>query len=260
MQPTYARVVLLLGLLSGAPAADAQGCLPFAAGETLSYGIRVAMMGAKGRATMSISGPEEVRGRVVLVLKSEASVGVGFLNGSDRTRSWVEPLSFATLRFVQHERHVIVRGSDSVEVFPEQRRWIRGNGTSGGTLSDSPLDVLSFIYFLRTLPYGPDSSWTFERHFDKARNPTAVRVVGRDSVKTPAGVFDAWQVEMQVRDTAHYGGNGLIRLAVSADERRVPVRIQSVMPIVGTTTMTLSGFVPPPVGACHLQSRVIAGK
>src|SRR5690242_2575540 len=89
-----------IALLAAVTPAVAQRCLPFAAGERLTYGIRVAMMGAKGQAVMSVGGPGELRGRVVIQLKSEASVGVGFLRGSDNTRSWVEPLTFATLRFV----------------------------------------------------------------------------------------------------------------------------------------------------------------
>jgi hypothetical protein len=249
-------VAALLALSMGATRAWAQGCLPFAAGERLTYGVRVAMMGARGQAVMSVVGPQELRGRVVIELRSEASVGMGFLRGSDKTFSWVDPLTFATLRFVQHERHIISRASDSVEVYPEQRRWQRGNGTGGNTASDAPLDVLSFIYFLRTLPLAVDSSWRFDRHFDAARNPTSVRVTGRDSVTTPAGRFEVWSVEMQVRDTTHYGGDGLIRLQFTADERRLPVRIQSVMPIVGTTVMTLSSVVASPVGACHVAPRI----
>jgi hypothetical protein len=251
---------MLTALLVWAVPARAQRCLPFAAGEKLAYGVRVAMMGAKGKAVMSVTGPEELRGRLVLQLQSEASVGVGFLRGTDNTRSWVEPLTFSTLRFVQNERHIISRASDSVEVFPEQRRWIRADGTSGTMQTDAPLDVLSFIYFLRTLPFGLDSTWTFARHLDDARNPTVVRVVGRDSLVTPAGRFDTWSVEMQVRDTAHYKGEGVIRLQFSADDRRLPVRLQSVMPLVGTTTMTLSAAVPGGAGACQLQTRVVANK
>ena len=206
-------ILVALGLAAITPL-QAQRCLPFAAGETLNYGIRVAMMGARGKAVMSVTGPEELRGRLVLRLRSEAHVGVGFLRGSDATASWIDPLDFASLRFIQHEHHIISNASDSVEIFPEQRRWQRGNGTDGAMRTDAPLDVLSFIYFLRTLPFGPDSAWVLDRHFDDLRNPTKVRVVGRDTIDTPAGKFDAWSVEMQVRDTAHVG-QGVSRLDCS---------------------------------------------
>jgi hypothetical protein len=191
---------------------------------------------------MWVTGPELVRGRVAIVLRSYASAGVGFVRGTDRTTSWIDPVRFASLRFVQHERHVLSKASDSVEILPEERRWVRADGRTGSTLSDAPLDVLSFIYFLRTLRFDRDTAWTLNRHFDADRNPTAVRLAGRDTLDTSAGRFPVFSVEMFVRDPEHYGGEGVIRLHFSDDARRLPVRIQSVMPVVGTTVMTLSAI------------------
>jgi hypothetical protein len=254
------RIALLAVAFVGVPAATtgAQTCLPFGPGEHLTYAVRAAMMGAKGETRMWVTGPELVRGRMTFALHSDASVGVGFIKGTDRTVSWIDPVRFAALRFTQVERHVISRGSDSVEIYPEERRWERSRGRTGETLSDAPLDILSFIYRLRTLPLGPDSSWTFSHHFDVARNPTTVRVVGRDSITTPAGVFQVWDVEMRVRDKEHFDGDGVIKLLVSADSLRLPVRIQSVMPTVGTTVMTLKTIRHDSAAACPLASRVIA--
>lgn len=212
-------------------------------------------MGAKGETRMWVTGPELIRGRAAIALRSNASVGVGFITGSDHTVSWIDPLTFAALRFTQRERHVIARSSDSVEIFPEERRWERSRRRSGETASDTPLDVLSFIYLLRTLSFGTDSSWTFNRHFDTARNPTVVRVLGVDSVTTPAGAFQVWSVEMRVRDKEHYDGEGIIRLLISTDSRRLPVRIQSVMPTVGTTVMTLAAVTPDTGTGCPLIAR-----
>ena len=247
----FLATVVVLGT-SSAPPVLAQSCLPFGPGEILTYGIRVATMGAKGQTRMWVTGPELIRGRTTIALRSEASVGVGFLNGSDRTVSWLDPLTFAALRFTQHERHIIARSSDSVEIYPEERRWERSGSRRGVIASDAPLDVLSFIYFLRTLPFQIDSSWTFNRHFDDARNPTTVRVVGRDTISTPAGRFPVWSVEMRVRDKEHYGGDGVIKLLFSDDSRHLPVRIQSVMPIVGTTVMTLAAVAHDTGSPCPL--------
>lgn len=233
-------VVAALIVATHATGAHAQSCLPFAPGERLTFAVRAATMGAKGEARMTVSGPELVRGRATIVLRSEASVGIGFIRGSDNTASWVDPLTLATLRFTQRERSLLSRGSDSVEVFPEARVWERSEGRHGETSTDAPLDILSYIYFLRTLPFGTDSAWTFNRHFDALRNPTTVRVVGHDTISTPAGRFAVWNVEMSVRDKEHYDGSGVIKFLFSDDDRRLPVRIQSVMPTVGTTVMTLA--------------------
>ena len=230
-----------LSLAAPASRIDAQAnCLPFGPGERLAYDVRAGRLGVRGDARFTVAGPELIRGRATYLLGSETSAGLGFLRGSERTASWIDPVRFAVLRFTQRERHLLARGSDSVEIFPEERAWRRADGATGAVASDEPLDELSFIYFLRTLPYGPDSSWTFNRHFDATRNPTVVRVLGRDSLITPAGRFAAWIVEMRVRDPARYGGDGVIQLHVSTDDRRLPLRIQSTIPKIGTTVMTLT--------------------
>lgn len=250
------RLAALALLILAAPrpaGAQDSACLPFAAGERLAYHVRAAKLGARGTLVMSVSGPAEIRGRAALALRSEASVGVGFIKGSDKTVSWVDPTRLATLRFIQQERHIVARNNDSVEVFPDERRWERGNGRKGETLSDQPLDVLSYIYFIRTLPLGHDARWSFNRHLDSDRNPTEVVVTGRDSLKTPAGTFRGWKVEMHVRDNDHYKGGGVIRLLIADDARRAPVRIESVMPIVGAAVMTLESATPYAETGCAVQ-------
>jgi hypothetical protein len=46
---------------------------------------------------------------------------------------------------------------------------------------------------------------------------------------------------MHVRDPKHYKGVGLIKINIETSACRLPVRIVSRMPIVGTTTLTLVG-------------------
>jgi hypothetical protein len=73
--------------------------------------------------------------------------------------------------------------------------------------------------------------YSFDRHFDPARNPVVVSVMSRDT-----GVV---VVEMKVKDPRQESGVGLIRLFLSDDEFRLPLRMESNMGIGGTMTMTL---------------------
>jgi hypothetical protein len=95
------------------------------------------------------------------------------------------------------------------------------------------------MYFIRTLPLAPDSTYRLDRHFEAERNPATVRVVGRGSVATPAGEFRTTLLELHVKDPRRYRGEGVIRINLSDDERRLPVRIESTMPIVGHAVLTL---------------------
>ena len=151
----------------------------------------------------------------------------------------------ASRRFVKHERHLLSTRDDSVEMVGEERRWERADGVSGFSPTDAPLDELSFIYFVRTLALADDSASSFMRHFDTDRNPQTVRVTGRETLVTRAGTFPTIVVEMRVRDPRHYKGEGVIRISLSDDVRRIPVRIESRMPVFGATVLTLESFVVP---------------
>jgi len=89
------------------------------------------------------------------------------------------------------------------------------------------------------------------RHYDAARNPIAVRVVGRDTVRTSAGTFSTIVVEMRVKDPRRYGGEGVIRLHLSDDTFRYPVRIESSVPVLGATVLTLESVTRPPRRLAH---------
>lgn len=233
----------LLGLLlAGAgAAARAQDTVPppFQPGERLEYTVRVSRMGASGHAAMWIEGPVLVRGIEAWLLRFETTAGIGPVKGADRTASWLDHRRMASLRFVKHERHLLSSHDDSVEILPEERRWTSWREGEGELSTATPLDELSFIYFLRTLPHADDSTRAFTRHFDPARNPTLLRRTSREVVETKAGAFETLVIEMRVRDPRHYRGEGTIRINLSDDARRLPVRIQSRMPVFGATVLTL---------------------
>jgi hypothetical protein len=164
----------------------------------------------------------------------------GPVRATDRTESWLDPARVAVLRFRKHERHVLSRHDERVELNPATGRWTADDGEQGETASAAPLDELSFMFFLRTLRADGDSAWSLDRHFDARRNPTVVRVVGRESIVTGAGTFRAVVFEMRVKDPRRYRGTGVIRIALSDDHCRIPLRIESEMPVVGRATLTLT--------------------
>lgn len=212
--------------------------LPFTVGERLAYDGKV--RGISGRGTMWIDGPADVRGVPTYVLHFDFSARVGPLSVRQQTTSWLDPERMAAMRFEKRERHLLVRREESVELFPEERRWRARDGEVGESPTSAPLDELSFIYFVRTLPLGSDSTLRFARHFDPERSPTLIRILGREQVTTPAGSYGTVAVEMRVRDPEHYKGEGVIRFSLSDDRCRLPVRIESNVPDAGTVVLTLA--------------------
>ena len=222
-----------------ASAEQSHDTLPFTIGERLDYRVRVPKMRASGRGAMWVEGPVDLRGTMTYLLRFDMKAGFGPFKGVDRTQSWLDRDRMISLRYAKHESHPLSRHDEEVDLFPEERRWDAGRDGAGESATDAPLDELSFLYFLRTLPLVPDTTFEFNRHFDAERNPTTVYVVGRETLVTAAGTFETLVVEMRVKDPRRYRGDGVIRIHLTDDKCRLPVRIESTMPVVGTTELTL---------------------
>lgn len=237
-----------------APAALAQQSpLPFAVGERLEYVGRV--RGISGRGSMWVDGPVLVRGISTYELHFDFTARVGPMSVTQRTVSWLDPERMAVMRFAKYERHLLARHQEDVELFPSERRWRAKDGESGESPTDAPLDELSFIYFLRTLPLESDSTLSFSRHFDAQRSPTTVRVLGHEEITTATGSVATTVVEMRVRDPEHYRGEGTIRFSISEDRCRIPVRIESTIPDAGTVVLTLASPGGDSLCPAHLARR-----
>jgi Protein of unknown function (DUF3108) len=257
---TAARIIALLATVVGANALDhemprvtgepviAGAPLPFAVGERLVYDAS-AGPGLRGQAEMWIDGPEEIRGTPVIVLHFTFAARVGILRVADDTRSWLDPVRMAALRFAKEERHLLARHSEDVAIEPLERRWTAADGRTGSSASDAPLDELSFIYALRTFALPEEGTMVMSRHFDTDRSPTTLTSLGRGTVTTPSGTYATREVEMRVRDARHYRGEGVIRISLSDDACRRPVRIHSRIPGAGSVVLTLRSAVPA-IAAC----------
>jgi hypothetical protein len=167
---------------------------------------------------------------------------VGPLRATDRSASWLDPVRMTALRYTSRERHILSKYDDAVDIFAGEKRWSAASGAEGAVTSNAPLDELSFLYYVRTLPLLTGSTMTAERHFDAARNPTVLRVVGREEIDVRAGRCRAVVVEMRVRDARRYRGEGTIRIHLSDDRCRLILRLESRVPDAGAATLSLQSY------------------
>jgi hypothetical protein len=240
---------LAIGLALGASALRAQPApralrdepLPFQVGETLVYQANLGRMKGRGRAEMRVMGPEELRGRSTYRLEFDLQGRVAGLGVEDHTRSWLDPVTVGALRFTKRERSPLSSITEAVDLYADRREWVTARD-SGTLVTEAPLDELSFIYFVRTLPLRDGEEYVFERHYDATRNPTRVRVVARERVTVPLGEFPAIVVEMRVQDPRRYDGEGVIRIHLTDDARRIPLRIASRMRRAGSTVLSLESI------------------
>jgi hypothetical protein len=231
--------LLLLGVCAATQPDDSSPKLPFFIGEKLSYDVAIAGGKTIGQSTMWIEGPSEIRGTSTYLLRFDSRVRLALFTGVSNSESWFDPVRRTSLRYLKHEKNILARDDVAVDVYPNEKRWQSRDGSSGTSPSDSSLDELSFIFFIRTLPLTPGTTYRFDRHFDSARNPVVIRIVRREVTATPLGELHTVLVEMHVRDPKHYQGEGIIRINLTDDACRLPARIESTMPVIGKAIMSL---------------------
>jgi hypothetical protein len=238
--------LLTLGVCAATWPDDVSPKLPFFIGERLTYNVTLAGGNRIGQGTMWIEGPADVRGTITYVLRFDSRVRVALFTSVSESESWFDPVRKTSLRYFKHERNILTREDVVVDVFPTEKRWRAKDGTTGASPSDSSLDELSFMFFIRTLPLTPGASYRFDRHFDTARNPVLIQVVRREVTATPLGELHTVLLEMHVRDPKHYEGEGVIRINLTDDACRLPARIETTMPVIGKAIMTLTMENAPP--------------
>ena len=228
-------------VLLAASAAGQRGAssLPFAPGEACVYRGN-GPLGRMGSGTFAVDADAGSGG---WLLRFDFRGRMGIVGVENHTRSWFDPGETASIRFTKMERSPISTRRQDVRMDSRARRWT-GMDENGAMATGAPLDELSFVYFLRTLRLADGDAYSFDRHYDTARNPVRVRVMGRSRVTVPAGEFPAVQVEMRVRDAHHYEREGVILIHFTDDARRIPLRMESRIPLAGRVVLSLQAITP----------------
>lgn len=245
-----ALVLVTLTLPASARArAAAEAERPFSVGEVLAYDVSLGKFGRSGTGWLRVERAVPVRDEPVQLLRFDFAAKVGPFNVQHHSRSWLSAQRNAALRYWVDERAPFQKPlQDLVQLYPDTQRW-EGQHAGGQSTTAEPLDELSFLYVVRMLELAPGDSLRLDRHFDPRRNPVSVRVLRREVVRVPAGEFKTLLVELEVKDPGRYGGHGTLRLHLTEDARRLPVRIESQVPIAGTLVLELQRLpvVPPAV-------------
>jgi hypothetical protein len=106
-----------------------------------------------------------------------------------------------------------------------------------------PLDDISFMYFIRSVPLEVGQTYTYTRYFKKDGNPVVLEVVGRGKRETPAGTFNTIIVRPTIQASGLFEEGGDAELHFTDDENRYLVYMRVGMPIVGSITLHLENIV-----------------
>lgn len=230
-------------LLDGQPATPSN--IPFHDGESLTFtatwtGISV------GDATMTVDTGGTFEGKPAIHLKASASSGRAFslfFSIKDAGESWIDPEGLYSLGFVSDQKE------GSIE---DYQKWVmdydrnvatrhRARRKDGGAVKNSSKDyklsrthvqdAFSMTYFFRAFPIKVGSKLESDVFVSRKVWNLKVEVLSQEKVKVPAGTFDCLKVKPEVSLNGEKQNKGQMIIWVTNDERKMPVKIQSEIPL-----------------------------
>src|SRR5690606_3904521 len=135
--------------------------------------------------------------------------GVLFAKVDDTLQSWLDVPDLIARRFEQNQKEGKYERHRTIDFFPDQGTWKRlENGETGELATKEPLDDVSFIYFIRTIPLEVGKTYTFDRYYKNSGNPVTVKVLRKETVTVPAGTFETVVVRPIIKTKGLFGEGG----------------------------------------------------
>ncbi len=224
----------------GAGGAEVRRSLPFAAGETHRFDVRFGVLRA-GRAEMSVSNGPRIRGTQTMRFDLTLQGGIPLARVDNRITSWVEPRPFRSLRFIQDLDEVGTQRYRQFEMYPDSGfvSWEHGEGGREDLPSNTPLDDLSFFYYVRTLPLEVGDRYELPHYFRDSGNPVVIEVLRKEEIRVPAGRYQTIVVRPTFQTSGLFGEGGEAEVHFSDDRSRILVKISSRVSRIGSLTLSL---------------------
>jgi hypothetical protein len=252
---TLAALLLAPAVVRGAecetigevPAA-AQGPRPpsnvaFGPGEKLTFSVQYGLISA-GEAILEIDPNIKIRSeRPTYHIVSQAASNSTFstvFRVRDRVESYMDTLDLHSVRFEKHLREGNYKKDLWIE-FDHARRKAVIDGQRECDVQPHVQDVLSSLYYVRTLKLEPGKSIYVPNHDNGKNYPLEIRVEARERVTVDAGTFDCLILEPVLMGEAVFKQNGRLKVWVTDDELHMPVLLKSKV-FVGAIAGVLTKF------------------
>lgn len=220
--------------------------VPFGPGERAEYDVSLGVFGNVGEGSMEVVGIEDVHGHPTYHLRFELEGRVTFAKVDDTLESWLDVQQLFSRRIHKDQHEVNYKTDRWYDFYPDSMIYQRrSSGATGELASAEPLDEISFLYFVRTLPLEPGETYSFDRYYKESGNPVTIRVlrremmVGADGSEVPVVV-----VQPIIETSGLFGQGGEAEVYFTDDRRRILVKMTSRVPIIGRLGLTLTGYTP----------------
>jgi hypothetical protein len=248
-------VLLVLGILGTEPAtADEGAFLPryvengaFGPGERLEFSVEYGIIKA-GTAVLSVEGPDEYDGLMAYRITATASSNPAFstfFRVRDTNEALLDMVQFHTLRFFKDLSEGDYAFQEEV-LFDQEAGMVSYPDEPDPSLAcmeipPHALDVLSCLYFARTLPLEVGETYYIDSHIDNDNYALEVTVQEREHIRVPAGEFDCILVKPGLRGQGIFDQQGEIWVWLTDDERHMPVLMRSEI-VIGEIVCVLEDY------------------
>jgi len=209
----------------------------FKAGEKLHYDIIFKGL-TVGHATIEITNGPMVNGRPTLKYTSKAESTHFFdlfFKVRDENTSTVDKASLFSLSFDQNLSEGHYRALRRYDFDYLHKKFTTEEKREGkikksvGTLQAPLFDVLSVMYFARTIPLSPGRDIVLSIYRDKAGKPLPIRIGSSlKTKKTPFGTFSCLRVEPLLQgDSIFKSKEGGLVVWITNDEKKLPILMEA---------------------------------
>lgn len=223
-----AAVAVAAVLLSPEPATPVGGSIHsshFGVGERLEYDVSFGRLHV-GSGEMWVVGIDTLDSHPTWHAQLTVSGGIPWFGVHDTTLSWFDTGTFVSRRFVQHIHEGRYGANRTFAIDPERGTYSRNDRPPVPTSID-PVDDISLIYLVRTLPLADGDRYELHRYFQPEGNPVVIRVIRHERITVPAGTFAAILIQPEITTSGIFSQNGRAQLWLSDDSTRALLQMKA---------------------------------
>jgi hypothetical protein len=213
----------------------------FGAGEKLLFSIQYGIVSA-GDATLEIKNIAIIDGMPAYHIVSDArsnDVFSLFFKVRDHFESFMDTTRLVSLRYEKHLREGKFKKDEIVHF--DHDRLLAVYKDKEVPIHPMTQDVLSALYFVRTLPLEVGQSIAVANHTNGKNYPLVVRVLKEERVTVEAGTFDCIIVEPILHSSGVFKHQGKLTVWLTNDKYRVPVLMKSKV-VFGSIAAVLKSY------------------
>ncbi len=204
----------------------------FGPGEVLKFEIRaLGILG--GYASLEVGNYTPVNGRpcTPLIIRANSVFPLtGLYPVSDVQTSYFDTVDFLSWKFENnvHEGNYTAHNLETYDQLKHKMIRVH-NADPPETLAVPPFtqDIISCFYYYRLLPLSEGKNYEVPTQSGGKNYRLIVKVGKREKITVPAGTFDCFKVRPLIQQGTVFRNNEEMDIWITADERHMPVKIQS---------------------------------